>query len=329
MNKFYYQFLLYLLVSYSLIFIPDSFATPQKKVGLIQVAEHPALNAARNGIIDQLISDGYISNKSLILLYDSAQGNPVLASQIAQKFVDKNSDIIVSIGTNSSQLAISAAKAKKIPVVFTAVTDPLGSKLVNNLEKPNTNVTGVSDKTNTLEQFLVFKSILPSLKKIGTIFNPGEQNSVILVNEMQEVAKKTGLELVASPAMRSSEVPSAAEALISKVQAIFINNDNTALSAFKSIVTIGHRHHVPVFSSDTDSIEQGALAVLGPNQYQLGKQTGKMVVKILNGNKPCTIPVEFPEKNELHLNENSAKMLNITFSPEVLKKATRIYTDTK
>jgi len=299
---------------------PMSFGEPKKQVAVLQIVEHPALDAARLGIQDELKENLYIEGKNLNWEYQSAQGNPALASQIAEKFIGSNPDVVIGIGTTATQALMSANRVSAIPVVFSSVTDPVGSKIVTDLKNPE-GVTGVSNFIDTRIQFELFKKILPNLSKLGIIYNPGESNSVSLVKKMKVAAKNFKIELVMTTANSSVEVPSSAQQLIGKVDAIFINNDNTALSAFQSIVKIGNKHSVPVFVSDTDMVQQGALAAIGPNQYQVGRLTGKIVLKILQGESTRNIPVLFPEQTELFLNGRAAKILNIKLDDSLKNEA--------
>lgn len=294
----------------SLLLINPSFALPnantEKHVAIIQVIEHPALDATRQGILDTL------KNKGISVKFQSAQGNSALATQIAQQFVGTKPDVMVGIGTLVTQALISADQHQQIPIVFSSVTDPKGSKIVNNLEHPEGVVTGVSNFVDPTQQFALFKKILPKLTKLGIIYNPGEANSVSLNDTMQSVALQQGLTLVFASANTTADVIQATQQLLSKgIDAIFINNDSTALAAFDSIVKISTPSKIPVFCSDTDMIAHGALAALGPNQYEIGKQTGTMILQILEGKTPAEIPVAFPDKTEVFSNPKQAKKLGI------------------
>ena len=296
--------------------LPSTTPNPEFRVSILQLVEHPALDATERGITDELKEA--FKGKNLHIDYQSAQGNSALAAQIAQKYASNSPNVMVGIATISAQALVAADKRQLIPVVFSSVTDPKAAQLVQNLEKPEGVVTGVSNYVDPGLQFDLFKKILPNLKKIGIIYNPGEANSVALNAEMEKIAKIKNIELVFAPANTSADVSQATNNLMNKVQAIFVNNDNTALSAFDSIVKIATKHQVPVFCSDTDMIERGALAVLGPNQYEVGRQTGKMIVKIMQGEKISQIPVGFPEKTEIKLNAEQAKKLKIEIPKNLL-----------
>lgn len=297
----------------------DKTESNKKKVMIIQNVEHPALNATRQGILDELKAD------NINIVFDSAQGNPTLALQIAQKFVGSAPNVMVGIGTTSTQALMAANQQQSIPIVFSSVTDPKAAKLVANLKKPEDSITGVSNFIEPGIQFDLFKKILPSLTKIGIIYSPGEPNSTALNEQMKKIAAQKGLTLVFVAANSSADVPQATHSLVAKkVQAIFINNDNVALSAFDSIVKIASEYRIPTFCSDTDMVKQGALAALGPNQYMLGKQTGKIIRKVLAGEKIETLPILYPEKTELLINLKQATALGISVPESLLSEAAEI-----
>jgi putative ABC transport system substrate-binding protein len=291
-------------------FMTDCIATkndlsPKQNVAIIQIIEHPALDATRQGILDEL------KNKPINIEFQSAQGNSALATQIAQKFVGARPTVMVGLGTTATQALIAANQQHLIPIVFSSVTDPKGAKIVKNLNMPEGVVTGVSNFVDPALQFDLFKKILPNLLKIGVIYNPGEANSVTLVEEMEKIAAHKGLQLILATANTSADIVQATQKLIPKVQAIFINNDNTALSAFDSIINISTKHKIPVFCSDLDMVDHGALAALGADQYEIGKQTGKLILNILNGENPNQIPVVFPKQTKIRFNAEQASKLGI------------------
>src|SRR3990167_9362948 len=171
-----------LFVSYS------SAHSAPTKISIIQVLEHPALNATRQGLIDELHKLGYKEGENLVLEYQSAQGNPSLAVQISQKFVSNQANVIVAIVTKAAQAAMNATKEAKIPVVFSSVTDPLAAKLVNNLKTPTGHVTGVSNFVEPTPQFQAFIKYLPQLKALGVVYDAGEPNSIALNDMMDKAA---------------------------------------------------------------------------------------------------------------------------------------------
>ena len=194
----------------------------------------------------------------------------------------------------------------------------VGAKIVNSLEKPGDFATGVSSFTPSQPQFELFQKIQPNLKRLGIIYNPGDaSNSQAVLNDMKEAAKALGIKLVFVTASKTSEVKSAAYRLANKVDAFYINNDNTALAAFQSIVQVSLETKKPAYVSDTDLVEKGALAALGPDQYQLGRQVGKLLIQVLEGTNVSDLPVEFAKKRQIITNPNIAQKLEVTIPKSI------------
>lgn len=294
LTQFFSLFLISFVISISSTF---SQILPTK-ISIIQIIEHPALNATRDGFLDELKKLGYEDGKNLVVDYQSAQGNAALSAQIAQKFASNQANIIVAIGTKAAQAAMNASKSTKIPVVFSSVTNPLEAKLVKNLTAPEGYVTGVSNFLGVEPQFKLFKRVMPTLKTIGVIYDPGEANSISLNKAMEERAPKFGLKLIFAVATKTSEVLSASKSLCGKVDALFVNNDNTALGSFSSVVKAAKSCGIPALVSDVDLAPQGALAAVGPDQTELGRQTARMVDRILKNPDSPLPAVEFPKKTE-------------------------------
>ncbi len=290
-----------------------------KTVAVTQIVEHPALDAARKGIKDELADEGYVDGHNLDFLFESAQGNPATAAQIAQKFVGDQPDVIVPISTPSAQAVVGATK--DIPVVFTAVTDPVGAKLVPNLEHPGGNVTGMSDLSPIGLHLDLIKEIMPDAKDLGVIYNPGEANSVTLIELLKKEAPARGLVIAEAVAPRSADVLAAAQSLIGQVDAIYVPTDNTVVTALEAIVKVGTDNQLPVFAGDTDSVPRGAIAALGFNYYDIGRQTGKMVARVLKGENPGDMPVESVKTTQLFVNPGAAEAMGITIPDAVIKRA--------
>ena len=295
-----------------------------KKVYINQLVQHPALDMTTKGIIDGLAELGYINGKNLDLKIDNAQGDTILANQISARLVSLNPDVVVGNPTITAQSFVKYAKEGKVKLVFTSVTDPVGAKIVNRLDQPGDNVTGVSNFVALEPQIEMFQKIKPTMKKLGFLYNPGELNSITLLNMLKEICPRYGLEVIGITASKTSEVYQSAVKLSLLVDAIFISNDNMALSALKTIVKAANAQQIPVFVSDTDIVKDGALAALGPNQYEIGKQTARLIAKILEGEDINKMNVEFPKGTELFLNQSTAAKLGIVFPKELLAKADKI-----
>lgn len=270
-------------------------STALTKIYIAQIVQHPALDKTRQGIIDELNAN-YCKQTQCEIKFDDAQGNILLAAQVANKYKSKNPDVAVGIGTTISQALKNALKKTNTKIVFSSVTDPVGADLVINLIEPNKNITGVSNFIPIKPQLQFYTKLLPSLKNLGMIYNPSEANSVKLVEIFKKEAELFGINIITTTANKSSDISTATNSIITKVDAILVSNDNTALSAFHTIVKIANKYKKPVFVSDTDMVELGAIGALGPDQYELGRQTGKMVTKLLEGQQISKTPVEFPEK---------------------------------
>lgn len=291
-------------------------------VAVTAIVEHPALDAVRDGVKDALAAAGYKEGENLKFTYQSAQGNPATAAQIARQFAGDGPDVIVPISTPSAQAVVSATH--DIPVVFTAVSDPLGAQLVKNMEKPGGNVTGLSDMSPVAEHVALIKEILPSAKTIGFLYNSGEANSVSLLAVLKVEAEKVGLKIVESAATKSADVQGAARALVGRADAIYVPTDNTIISALEGAVTVAGEAKLPLFTADTDSVARGSLAALGFNYYDVGKQTGDVVVRVLKGEKAGDIPVKVAVGTDLVVNKQAAAAMGVVVPEAVLKRATKI-----
>ncbi|MCM2396357.1 ABC transporter substrate-binding protein [Rhizobium sp. S95] len=290
-------------------------------VAVTAIVEHPALDAARDGIKEALAEAGYKDGENLKFVYESAQGNPGTAAQIARQFVGDAPTVIVPISTPSAQAVVAATR--DIPVVFTAVSDPLGAQLVKDMEKPGGNVTGLSDMSPVADHIALIKEITPNAKSIGFIYNSAEANSVSTLAALKAEAEKAGLTVVESVATKSAEVQGAARALVGRADVIYIPTDNTIVSAFEAAVGVAEEAKIPLFAGDTDSVSRGALAAIGFNYFDVGKQTGEIVVRVLKGEKPGDIPVRVAAGTDLVINKAAAAKMGVTFPESITKRATK------
>lgn len=306
------------LLGFTLLASPAA-AAERATVAVTAIVEHPALDAARDGIREALAEAGWKEGENLRFLYDSAQGNPATAAQIARKFIGERPDVIVPISTPSAQAVVAATK--DIPVVFTAVTDPVGAKLVADPKRPGGNVTGMSDLSPIGRHLDLVREIAPNAKRLGVIYNPGEANSVTLVRLIKDEAPARGLAIKEAPAPKSADVLPAAQSLVGAVDAIYVPTDNTVVTALEAIVRIGTQNKLPVFAGDTDSVPRGAIAALGFNYRDVGRQTGRIVARVLKGERPGDIPVQGVEITELHVNPKAAEAMGVTIPQEVIARA--------
>lgn len=291
------------------------------RVRIHQSATHVALESTTQGIIDVLTEAGYGEPNLLDIAVESAQGNALLGSQISAKFVSQNPDFIFAVGTISAQSLVRLVPNSQIKLIFASVTDPVGSGIVGNLDCHAAHVSGVSNFLPLGPQINLIKAINPELKKLGVLYNSGESNSIRVIEKLRIECKNRGIILIEQTITKTSELPQASARLATQVEAIYISNDNTCLSGFQSIVQAAMVAKVPVFCSDIDQVKQGALAALGPNQYSLGRQVGQMALRVMKGQSLEMMPVEFPSKEELYINEYVAHQLGIIIPVELLQKA--------
>ncbi len=300
----------------------NSIMAKTAKVAVSQIVEHPALDATRQGLVDGLKAKGYEQGKNLDFDYKTAQGNPAIAVQIARQYVGERPDVLVGIATPTAQALVSATR--DIPVVFTAVTDPVGAKLVSQMEKPGKNVTGLSDLSPVAQHVELIKELLPNVKTIGVVFNPGEANSVTLVELLKAHAKMQGIEVVEATALKSADVQSATQAIAAKSDVLYAPTDNTVASAIEGMIVAANQAKTPVLGGATSYVEKGAIAGLGFDYYQVGVQTADYVAAILDGKEPGDLDVKVAKGSDLVVNSNAAKLLGIEIPQSVLERATSV-----
>jgi putative tryptophan/tyrosine transport system substrate-binding protein len=298
------------------------FAVERKKViAVTQILEYSVADTIRRAILEHLKKEGYEAGKNIEWVYENAHNNMTTAYQIAQKFVSKTPDVIVAISTPSAQSFLKLIENKKIPLVFSSITDPVGARLIKNEKKPGGWITGTTDMPPLEKQLLLIREFFPDIKKIGVPYNPGEQNAASMIKNLKAVAKKLNIELVLSPALKSGDVLMATNNLMGKVTVIYVPLDNTVLQGLDAVLKIANDHKIPVFASDQDSVRIGALASRGYSHRDIGISTADMIIKILNGEYPGNIPVTTPQRDEIYLNLEVAKRLNIKVPSSVLDNA--------
>jgi len=296
-------------------------AAEQKSVAATAIVEHPALDSVRDGVRAALEAAGY-SGDNLKWQYQTAQGNTATASQIARKFVGDRPDAIVAIATPSAQAVV--ASSRSVPVVFAAVTDPVAAQLVRNWEPSGSNVTGVSDELELDRQMELVKRVVPDATRVGMVYNPGEANSVVVVERLRKLLPEMGMTLVEAAAPRSVDVGSAARSLVGKVDVIYTSTDNNVVSAYESLVKVGMDTKTPLVASDTDSVKRGAIAAIGIDYYKHGVQAGELVVRLLNGEKPGDIAPQKTTELSLFLNRSAAAAQGVTLSQELIDSAAEV-----
>lgn len=292
------------------------------RLGIIQYATHPSLDAAREGFLDALKANGYEDGDKLAITLANGEGDQPTIRSIAQQFSEDEFDLILAIATPAAQAMANAAK--ETPILITAVTDPVSAGLVETLEKPNTNVTGTSDYVSVHTQLDMVRQIVPEAVRLGVIYNSGEENSQVQVEEVKAYAKDHGLTVIEATPTNSSEVLQAAQSLVGKVDAIYVPTDNTAVSGMEAIVKVCNEEKIPLFPAEGDSVARGGLASAGVDYYRLGKQTGEQALAIINGENPGDIPVEIQEEVSVIVNLNTARTVGVSIPQAVLDIAVDI-----
>ena len=293
-----------------------------KKIGITQIVEHPALDASRKGFVEALKSKGFEDGKNIEIDFQNAQGEPATAQTIAQNFVSKKKDLILAIATPTAQASFNATKS--IPILITAVTDPVQAGLVKSLDKPETNVTGTSDNVPIETQFELLKKLVPNGKKVGILYNTSEANSGIQVEAAKKAAPSFGLEIVPTGVTNVNEIPQALDTLLGKIDVLYVPTDNMVVSAIPIISSQCFKKSIPIIGSERGQVEGGALATTGIDYYKLGFQTGLAAVEVLNGKSPKDIPVTTLKDMQLVINTDAAKKLNITIPEDLNSKAEKI-----
>ena len=292
------------------------------KIGITQIIEHESLDSARKGFIDALAKNGYKDGENIQIDFKNAQGDIPTAQTIAKGFVSDKKDLILAIATPTAQAAYNATK--DIPILITAVTDPVKAGLINSLEKSGTNVAGTTDAAPLDKQFELLKKLVPNAKKIGIMYNTSEVNSEAEIEAAKKIAPKYGLEIITTGIANVNEIPQALDALNAKIDVLYAPADNVVASSMPLITAKCTEKKIPIIGAVIAEVEGGALATEGIDYYKLGYQTGENAVEIIKGKKPSDMAVTTLKDTELVINMDSARKLNISVPEDLAKKATII-----
>ncbi|WP_407653394.1 ABC transporter substrate-binding protein [Brevibacillus ruminantium] len=303
---------------------PATTETKQVKIGIAQFVEHPALDAAREGFISQMTKNGFEKDKQVVYDVQSAQASMDTSIQIAQKFNADKVDLILAIATPTAQA--SAQTTKEIPILFTAVTDPVEAGLVKAMEKPEGNVTGTSDMNPVEEQLKLVKELKPEAKTVGVIYSSGEVNSKVQVDAAKAVSEKLGLTIQEAAVTSPTEVKQAAESMAGKVDAYYVPTDNLVVSSISAVLGVAESQKIPVIAGEENSVKSGAIATYGIDYTKLGEQTADMAAKILKGEaKTADMPVEMQADMKLVINKKAAEKMGVTIPQAMLDRAGEVF----
>ncbi len=308
-----------------LLLLPMTAMAGPYQISVSQFVEHPALDAVLKGFRD------YLAEREIAVIYKvhNAQANMATAGQIAGQIMGEDPDMIVAIATPTAQAVAQALRKaphmQQTPFLFTAITDPVAAGLVSDLEKPGKNITGVSDRLPLDQHLAMVRRFFPELKRLGVLYNAGEANSKATVAGIRTIGEQRGFNVVEATVSKTSDVYQATQSLIGKVDAIFVPTDNTVVSALESAIKVCIQHQVALFCADVDSVKRGAVAAMGFDYYQHGRQTGAMAERILKGAAPGTMPVEYQKALELHLNLNFAAQMGVDVPSAIVESADKVY----
>ena len=283
------------------------------RIGISQFITHQSLDATREGFVDELAKQGYVEGENIEIDLQNAQGEQRNLKTISQQLAE-SSDVVLAIATPSAQSLANTTQTT--PVIFSAVTDPVSAKLVESREHPGGNVTGTSDQSSDAisTQINLIKKVLPKAKTIGILYTQSEPNSVVQKDEAKRLLEEKGFTVVEKTILDSNNVKAAAESLMAEVDMVFVPTDNIISSTMETVKQVSIKHKVPVFGGSTEMIAVGGLYNYGTNYEELGRQTARMLIRVLKGEKPENIAVELPEKLEFHTNQEMADALGIDIS---------------
>ena len=283
------------------------------RIGISQFITHQSLDATREGFVDELAKQGYVEGRNIEIDLQNAQGEQRNLKTISQQLAE-SSDVVLAIATPSAQSLANTTQTT--PVIFSAVTDPVSAKLVESREHPGGNVTGTSDQSSDAisTQINLIKKVLPKAKTIGILYTQSEPNSVVQKDEAKRLLEEKGFTVVEKTILDSNNVKAAAESLMAEVDMVFVPTDNIISSTMETVKQVSIKHKVPVFGGSTEMVAVGGLYNYGTNYEELGRQTARMLIRVLKGEKPENIAVELPEKLELHTNQEMADALGIDIS---------------
>ncbi|MDF2557532.1 MAG: transporter substrate binding protein [Bacillales bacterium] len=289
------------------------------KIGILQLTEHPALDAAKQGFIDGLAANGFVEGKNIQIDFLNAQADQSNLKVMSGRLVSEESDLILAIATPAAQAL--ANETKKIPILTTAVTDLVGAKLAKSNEKPGTNVSGTSDMSPIKEQVALLKQLVPNAKTIGFLYNSSEDNSKLQVEIAEKSAKELGYSTKSMTVTNTNDVAQTMEVLAAQVDALYIPTDNTLASAMATVGKIAKEKKIPVITGESNMTMEGGLATVGIDYYKLGQQTAKMAVQVLSKKvKVQNLPVQTQSDPQVVINKMMAEVLGITV-PNELKSA--------
>ena len=289
----------------------------KKKIGIVQISDHASLNTIRDATIEQLGKLGYKDGETAEIEALSAQGEAANVTTILNNFVSGGKDIVIAITTPVASAALNIAN--EVPVVFSAVSDPVATKLTTSLEKPDKNVTGTSDAVPVERILDMALELTPNIKTLGLLYNNGEASSVSNIAAAKEYCDKNGLKYVEAGVTTSTEVQQAAQSLVTKCDAIFTPTDNTVADAMTVLAQITKDAKIPCYVGAESMVKDGGFATIGIKYEDLGIETANMADKVLKGARVSDIPIKVFDDLSTYVNTDTAKAIGVEIPESILK----------
>ena len=291
-------------------------------IGINQLVQHDALDASREGFIEGLKEKGFEEGKNLKINYQNAQGDMAIAKTISDQFVTSNVDLIFAIATSSLQASYNSTK--DIPIVFTAVTDPIDAGVAKSWESSGTNVTGTSDMVSMEKQLELLTKLVPDIKTIGVIYNSSEANSLAQVQELKKEAEKKNIKVKEISVTTVNEINQNLTAALGEIDALYAPTDNTVASAYDLVGNLCINKNIPILCGEEAGVSKGGLCSIGIDYFKLGKEAGYKAAEILNGKAPIDIEISTLSDMSITINTDVVEKLNITVPDDINSKATKV-----
>ena len=295
-------------------------------IGISQFAEHGSLDNCKEGFLQGLAEAGIKEGENLTVVFENAQADTGTAATISDSFVSKKVDMICAIATPSAMSAYNSCLDTEIPVIYTAVSDPVGAGLAGEDGKSVGNITGTADSLPVKEQLEMIRAMMPEAKKIGILYTTSEANSISTIETYKTLAGDFGFEIIDTGINTIADVEMAAKDMVTKVDCMTNLTDNTVVSALQTVLAAANAQGIPVFGSEIEQVKNGCLASMGIDYIALGKQTGAMAAKVLKGEAAAAdLQFETCEGANLYVNAAVAKNLNFPLDEEYLSGAVETF----
>jgi len=293
-----------------------------KNIGVVQLVQHDALDASNKGFVDGLKEKGYEDGKNIKIEQQNAQGEQANAQTICKQFVDEKKDLIFAIATPAAQAAYNSTK--DIPIIFTAVTDPVKAEIAKDWKSSGTNVTGTSDKVPVDKQIELLKKLIPNAKTVGVIYNTSETNSVIQVDELKAAAEKQGLAVKEVGVTNVNEINQNLSSALGQIDVLYTPTDNTVASGYALVGKLCLEKNIPIIGAEDAIVTKGGLASIGIDYYKLGEEAGWKAAEVLDGKKPSDVEITTLSEMSYTINTDVAKKLNITIPSDIEANAKKV-----